>query len=133
MLRDAGELCEDIFTKCLTLVAETTGQSIVPPSPIFNAVSELYRWVVFGCEKGVQSITMLKGEITEVAKDRMYEHGMRYEDAIKVDTFWDEKQLQMLKDAERGACHTHPTVDGITNLLNGLRTNVKRSVKEQIE
>ena len=111
------------------------GQSIVPSSLIFNALAGLYRLVVFDCEKGVQSITLLKGEITEVANDgdRMYEHGMRYRDAIKGDTFWDEKQLQTLKDAKRRERHIHPTVDGITSLLNGLRTNVKRSVKEQIE
>ena len=133
VLRDASSLCVDIFVKWLTILMETSDQPNLPAERIFDTVVQLFRWVAVRGELHVRHATNLEKAISEVVANRTCEHGTRYKGLVKADAFWDEKQLRTLKDARRATQHHHVVVEGIAPLLELVKTETKKEVKEQRE
>ena len=69
-------------------------------------------------------------DIVDVIKNRACEHGFRYKGLVKIDAFWDEKRLRTLKDARRVTQHHHFPLEGITPLIDKVKTELKKEVKE---
>ena len=130
VLRDAKDLCVDIFVKCLTILMETSDQLNLPADRICGTVVQLFRWIAFNGEAYVRSVSILMGGKAIVIKDRACEHGFRYKGSVKPDAFWDEKRLRTLKDARRATRHHHLAVEGIAPLLDWVKTGAKKEVKE---
>ena len=130
VLRDASSLCEEIFVKLLTILMETTDQPNLPAKRIFGTVVELFRWIALSGEAHVRNSTDLKADIADVIENRACEHGSRYKGLVKIDAFWDEKRLRTLKDARRETRHHHVAVESIAPLLDRVKTEMKKEVKE---
>ena len=130
VLRDASSLCVDIFRKLPAILMETSDHSNLPAGPIFGTVVHLFRWIALGGETHIRNAPNLKAGISEVVENRACEHGSRYKGLVEIDAFWDEKRLRTLKDARRATRHHHLVVRGIAPLLDGLKTEIKKEVKE---
>ena len=130
VLRDASTLCVDIFVKWLTILMETSDQPNLPTECIFDAVMRLFRWIALDGELHVRHTIHLVVNIADAIKNRECEHGFRYKRLVDYDDFWDEKRLRTLKDARRATRHHHVAVEGITPLLDGVKTRAKKEVKE---
>ena len=130
VLRDASNLCADIFVKLLAILMETSDQPNLPVERIFGTVVQLFRWIAHEDELHIRHAFRLKVEIADVIKNRACEHGSRYKSLVEIDAFWDEKRLRTLKDVRRATRHHHLVVEGIAPLLDGLKTEMKKEVKE---
>ena len=130
VLRDASSLCVDIFRKLLTILMETSDDSNLPAGRISGAVVSLFRWIVLNGELHVRLAIHLVDDIADVIKNRACEHGARYKGLFDYDDFWDEKRLRTLKDARRATRHHHVAVEGIAPLLDVVKTETKKEVKE---
>ena len=130
VLRDASSLCVDIFVKLLTILMETSDQLNLSVERIINPVVQLFRWVALKGEAHIRNAPDLKADIADVIKDRACEHGCRYKGLVKLNAFWDEKWLRTLKDARRATRHHHLPVEGIAPLLDVVKTETKKKVKE---
>ena len=130
VLRDASSLCVDIFRKLQAIIIETSDHSNLPAGRIFGTVVQLFRWIAFEGETHVRSLSNLKVGISEVVENRACEHGTRYKGLVDYDDFWDEKRLRTLKDARRATQHRHVAVEGIAPLLDWVKTEAKKNVKE---
>ena len=130
VLRDASSLCADIFVKLLTILMETSDQPNLTAECILDTVVELFRWIADRGEYHVRHAINLMVDIADVINNRACEHGARYKGLVDYNAFWDEKRLRTLKDARRATRH-HRLVDkGIARLLDGLKTEMKKEVKE---
>ena len=132
VLRDAKNLCIDVFVKWLSILIETSNQTNLSSNHIFDTVVRLFCWVAHEGETNVQNQPNLREAITEAVENRSSEHGVRYKSLVMVDTFWDEKRLQTLKDSGRGTQHHHVVTDGVGPLLDELKTVMKRKAKKQL-
>ena len=130
VLRDASSLCVDIFVKVLTILMETSDHSNLQAGRIFGTVVQLFRWIALNGELHVRHTIHLVVNIADVIKNRACEHGARYKGLVDYDDFWDEKRLRTLKDARRATPHHHVAVEGIAPLLDELKTERKKEVKE---
>ena len=128
--RDASSLCEEIFVKLLTILMETSDQPNLPAERIFGTVVQLFRWIALDGELHVRRAIHLVNDIADVIKNRACEHGARYKSLVDYDDFWDEKRLRTLKDARRATRHHHLPVEGIAPLLDVVKTEMKKKVKE---
>ena len=130
VLRDTSSLCVDIFVKWLTILMETSEHSNLQAGDIFGTVVLLFRWIALKCEVHVRKTIYLLDDIADVIKNRACEHGARYKGLVDYDDFWDEKRLRTLKDARRATRHHHVAVEGIAPLLEVVKTETKKEVKE---
>ena len=130
VLRDASSLCVDIFRKLPAILTETSDHSNLPAGRIFGTVVHLFRWIALGGETHIRNAPNLQAGIADVIKNRACEHGSRYKSLVDYDAFWDEKRLRTLKDARRATRHHHVAVEGIAPLLDELKTEMKKEVKE---
>ena len=130
VLRDASSLCEDIFVKVLTILMETSDHSNLQAGRIFGTVVQLFQWIAHECESHVRHTLNLVVDIADVIENRACEHGARYKGLVDYDGSGAEKRLRTLKDARRATQHSHLPVEGIAPLLDGLKTDARRIVKE---
>ena len=130
VLRDASSLCVDIFVKWLTILMETSDQPNLPAERIFDVAVHLFEWIAYGGEAHVHNAFNMDVDITDVIKNRACEHGSRYKRLVGYDAFWDEKRLRTLKDARRATRHCHLPLESIAPLLDGLKTEMKKELKE---
>ena len=136
VLHDAKSLSVDIYAILLTILMETSDQPNLPAERIFDTVMQLFRWVAVRGEVHVRHAFNLRKDISEVedisevVANRTCEHGTRYKGLVDYDAFWDEKRLRTLKDVRRATRHHHLVVEGIAPLLDGLKTEMKKEVKE---
>ena len=130
VLRDASSLCVDIFRKLPAILMETSDHSNLQAGPIFGTITQLFFWVAQGGELHISRTSILKADIADVIKNRACEHGARYKGLVNYDNFWDEKRLRTLKDARRATRHHHVAVEGIAPLLDVVKTETKKEVKE---
>ena len=130
VLRDASSLCGEIFVKLLTILMETSDQPNLPAESIFDTVVHLFRWIAFDSEVDVRHVSDLERTITGVVANRACEHGARSKGLVDYDDFWDEKRLRTLKDARRATRHRHLPVKGIAPLLDVVKTEAKKEIKE---
>ena len=130
VLRDARSLCVDIFRKLPAIIMETSEHSNLQAGPIFGTVVQLFHWIAYEGETHVRNLSNLKDGISEVVENRACEHGSRYRNLVDYDAFWDEKRLRTLKDARRATRHHHVAVEGIAPLLDSVKTEMKKDVKE---
>ena len=128
--RDASSLCEEIFVKLLTILMETFDQPNLPAERIFGTVVELYRWIALSGEAHLRNSSDLKADIADVIENRACEHGSRYRSLVDYDAFWDEKLLRTLKDARRATRHQHLVPKIIAPLIDGVKTEMQKEVKE---
>ena len=130
VLRDASSLCVDIFRKLPAIIMEASDHSNMPAGRIFGRVVQLFRWIALNGELHVRHAFRLQVDIAGVIKNRACEHGARYKGLVDYDDFWDEKRLRTLKDARRTTGHHHPDGKGISPLIVGVKTEMKKEVKE---
>ena len=130
VLHDASSLCVDIFRKLPAILMETSDHSNLPAGRIFGTVVQLFRWIALNGELHVHHLSRLVGDIVDAIKNRACEHGARYKGLVKLDAFWDEKRLGILKGARRATRHHHVVVEGIAPLIEGVKTEMKKEVKE---
>ena len=130
VLRDASSLCVDIFRKLPVIIMETSDHSNLQAGRIFGTVVQLFRWIALNGEVHVRHTFDLMVDIVDVIKNRACEHGDRYEGLVDCDDFWDEKRLRTLKDARRATRHHHVAVEGIAPLLDWVKTEAKKEIKE---
>ena len=130
VLRDASSLCVDIFRKLQAIIMETSDHSSLPTGRIFGTVVQLFHWIAFEGEAHIRNAPNLKAGISEVVENRACEHGSRYKGLVDYDDFWDAKRLRTLKDARRATRHHHVPVEGIAPLLDLVKTEMKKEVKE---
>ena len=128
--RDASSLCVDVFRKLPAIIMETSDPSNPPAGRIFGTVVQLFRWISLEGELHILHTVHLVVDIADVIKNRACEHGARYKGLVDYDDFWDEKRLRTLKDARRATRHHHLPLEGIAPLLDGLKNEVKKEVKE---
>ena len=133
VLRDASSLCADIFVKWLTILMETSDQPDLPAGQTFGTVVQLFQWIALNGELHVRHTFNLVVDIADVIKNRACEHGARYKGLVKLDAFWDEKRLGILKGARRATRHHHVAVEGIAPLLDWVKTGAKKEIKERKE
>ena len=133
VLRDASSLCADIFVKWLTIVMETSDQSNLQAERICGTVVQLFRWIALNGELHVRHAIHLVDDIADAIKNRACEHGARYKGLVDYDDFWDEKWLRTLKDARRATPHHHVAVEGIAPLLDSMKTEATKEIKEWVE
>ena len=131
VLRDANSLCVDIFDKLLTILMETSEHSNLQAGDIFGTVVLLFRWIALNGEVHVRNTRSLEVEIAEAIKNRACEHGARYKGLFDYDDFWDEKRLRTLKDARRATQHRHVAVECIAPLLDWVKTEAQKEIKEK--
>ena len=120
----------DIFRKLPAILMETSNHFNLPAGRIFGTVVELFRWIALEGELHIRRVFNLEADIADVIKNRACEHGSRYKSLVEIDAFWGEKRLRTLKDARRAIRHHHLVVKGIAPLLDGLKTEMKKEVKE---
>ena len=130
VLRDASSLCVDIFRKLLAILVETSDHSYLQAGRIFGTVVQLFRWIAFNGELHVRNANKLVSDLADAIKNRACEHGARYKGLVEINDFWDEKRLRTLKDARRATQHHHVAVEGIAPLLELVKTETKKEVKE---
>ena len=130
VLRDAKDLCEVIFVKWLTILMETSDQPNLSAERIPLTVVRLFRWIAGQSEAHIRHGNNLRVDVANLIKNRACEHGARYKGLVDYDDFWDEKRLRTLKDARRATRHSHLPVDGIAPLLDELKTDARKVVKE---
>ena len=130
VLRDASSLCVDIFRKLPAIIMETSDHSNLQAGPIFGTVVQLFRWIAHEGELHVRHPANLQVDIADVIKNREREHGARYKGLVDYDDFWDEKRLRTLKDARRATRHHHVAVEGIAPLLDSVKTEARKEIKE---
>ena len=130
VLRDAMNLCVEIFVKWLAILTETSNQRAIL---LFPTVVQLFEWIAIESEWHVRYSRSLRVAIADVIKNRACEHGARYKVLIGVDAFWDEKRLQILKDARRATRHHHLPVEGVAPILDELKNAIRKQVKEERE
>ena len=130
VLRDASSLCVDILDKLSTILMETSDQLNLSVERIADAVVQLFRWIALNGEAHVRNASNLEGDIAFVIKNRACEHGFRYKGSVEMDAFWSEQWLRTLKDARRATRHYHVVVEGIAPLLDVVKTETKKEVKE---
>ena len=130
VLRDASSLSVDIFNKLLTILMETSDQPNLPAGRIFPKVVQLFHWIADRGEHHVRHATNLMVDIADVINNRACEHGARYKDLVDYDAFWDEKRLRTLKDTRRATRHRHLVVKGIAPLIDEVKTEMQKRVKE---
>ena len=94
---------------------------------------QLFHWIADRGEHQVRHATNLEVDIAYVISNRACEHGARYKRFGEVVAFWDEKRLRTLKDARRATRHHHVAVEGIAPLLDWVKTDTKKEVKEWVE
>ena len=133
VLRDARSLCVDIFRKLPAILMETSDHSNLPAGRIFGKVVHLFRWIALGGETHIRNEPNLQAGIADVIKNRACEHGSRYRSLVDYDAFWDEKRLRTLKDARRATRHHHVAVEGIAPLLDWVKTEAQKEIKERRE
>ena len=133
VLRDASSLCVDIFVKWLTILMETSDQSNLQAGRTFGTVVQLFRWIALGGEAHIRIAADLKAGIADVIENRACEHGSRYRSLVNYDAFWDEKRLRTLKDARRATPHHHVAAEGIAPLLDWVKTEAQKEIKEMRE
>ena len=133
VLNDASSLCVDIFRKLPAILMETSDHSNLPAGRIFGMVVQLFRWIALRGEAHIRNAADLKAGIADVIENRACEHGSRYRSLVNYDAFWDEKRLRTLKDARRATRHHHLPVEGIAPLLDWVKTETKKDVKERKE
>ena len=130
VLRDARSLCVDIFRKLPAILMETSEHSNLQVGRIFGRVVQLFRWIALNGELHVRATFNLMVDLADVIKNRACEHGARYKGLVDYDDFWDEKRLRTLKDARRATWHRHLPVKGIAPLLDVVKTEAKKEIKE---
>ena len=130
VLRDAISLCVDIFRKLPAIIMETSDHSNLQAGHIFGTVVELFRWIARNGELHIRNTIHLVVDIADAIKNRACEHGARYKGLVDYDDFWDAKRLRTLKDARRATRHHHVPVEGIAPLLDLVKTEMKKELKE---
>ena len=130
VLRDAKGLCKDIFVEWLTILMEMSDQLNFPAGRIIDTAVLLFRWIAHEGELHVRYAFSLEPDIADVIENRACEHGARYKRLVKLDDFWDEKRLRTLKDARRATQHHHVAVEGTAPLLDWVKTERKKEIKE---
>ena len=130
VLRDASSLCVDIFRKLPAILMETSDHSSLPTGRIVGTVVHLFHWIAFEGETHVRNVPNLKAGISEVVENRACEHGTRYKGLVDYDDFWDEKRLRTLKDARRATQHRHVAVVGIAPVLDRVKNDAQKEIKE---
>ena len=130
VLRDASSLCVDIFRKLPAILMETSDHSNLQAGRIFGTITQLFLWVAQGGELHIRRTSILKADIADVINNRACEHGARYKDLVDYDAFWDEKRLRTLKDTRRATRHRHLVVKGIAPLIDEVKTEMQKRVKE---
>ena len=133
VLRGASSLCVDIFRKLPAILMETSEHSNLQAGPIFGTVVQLFRWFALKCELHVHRAFSLMLDIADGIEDRACEHGARYKGLVDYNALWDEKRLRTLKDARRATPHHHVAVEGISPLLDWVKTGAKKEIKERKE
>ena len=128
--RDASSLSVDIFRELPAIIMETSDHSNLQAGPIFGTVVLLFRWIALDGELHVRHTFDLTVDIADVIKNQACEHGARSKGLVDYDDFWDEKRLRTLKDARRATRHRHPPVEGIAPLLDWVKTEAKKEIKE---
>ena len=131
VLRDASSHCVDIFRKLPAILIETSAHSNLPAGRIFGTVVKLFRWIALEGEAHIRSAADLKAGIADVIENRACEHGSRYRSLVNYDAFWDEKRLRTLKDARRATQHRHVAVECIAPLLDWVKTEAQKEIKEK--
>ena len=130
VLRDASSLCVEIFRKLPAIIMETSDHSNLQAGRIFGTVTQLFFWIAQNSELHIRLAFILMAEIGDVIKNGACEHGARYKGLVELDDFWDEKRLRTLKDARRATRHHHVAVEGIAPLLDWVKTERKKEIKE---
>ena len=130
VLRDASSLCVDIFRKLPAILMETSDHSNLQAGRIFGTITQLFLLIAQRSELHIRRASILEADIADVIKNRACEHGARYKGLVDYDGFWDEKRLRTLKDARRATRHHHVAVEGIAPLLDVVKTETKKEVKE---